>query len=123
MKSYVICDKIKIQKSKKCSLLKLVERKHEEINMEVLNTARINIRVRYDIEEGKTTGEVYSEVEKEGEDVYVGYVTEEVAGTGTLHVLPEFEDKEYIKEDFEELKTDFASVANMWAAKRAYGGC
>ncbi len=87
--------------------------------MEVLNTSRINIRVKYDLENGQTTGKVYSEIEKEGEDVYVGYVTEEVAGTGTLYVLPEFECKEYIKEDFELLKPDFASVANMWAAKRA----
>ena len=91
--------------------------------MEVLTATKINIRVSYDIEEKKTKGKVYSKVEKEGEEIYIGYVTEEVAGTGTLHVLPEFEDKEYIREDFEALKPDFAAVANMWTAKRAYGAC
>ncbi|MCI8344397.1 MAG: hypothetical protein HFJ42_00150 [Clostridia bacterium] len=88
--------------------------------MEVLRTSRIHIRVKYDLESMKTTGKVYSEIEKEGEDMYVGDVTEEVAGTGTLHILQQFKDKQYIKEDFELLKPEFASIANMWAAKREY---
>lgn len=93
--------------------------------MELIETkaGRTSIRVRYDVENEVTRGEVYSKAEEVGKEVQVAYVTDEVTGTGTLHVLPQFKGKQYIEEDFEELRTEFAAISNMWAARKARGWC
>ncbi len=89
--------------------------------MEFIETSRIDIRVRYDLISKVTSGEVYSKIEKEGEEILVGYVTDEVAGTGTLHIFKGYKDNEYIKEDFNYLQTQFADIANMWKARVSRG--
>lgn len=91
--------------------------------MEIIETkiGRTHARVRYDLIDKTTRGDIYTKAEKEGEETFVGYMTDEVEGTATFHILSKFEEREYIKADCEELRKQFIDVSNMWAARQSRG--
>lgn len=93
--------------------------------MEIIKTrsGRTLARLHYDVIDQTTTGSVYTTAEKAGEETYVGEVTDEVAGTATYHILPEFEGKDYILQDCEELREEFANYSNFWTARQSRGVC
>lgn len=93
--------------------------------MELLETKtkRTAIRVKYDIESKQTRGNIYTKDEKVGQEVCVGYITDEIKGTGTIHIYNKYKNIEHIKEDVEELKPEFAAISNMWEARAARGFC
>lgn len=93
--------------------------------MEIIKTrsGRTLARLHYDLIDQTTTGSIYTTAEKAGEETYVGEVTDEVAGTATYQILPEFAEKLYIKQDCEELKEEFANYSNFWKAKQSRGVC
>lgn len=90
--------------------------------MELIQTPRICIRATYDLLEKRVKGEVYSKIEGEAE-VHVGTVLEEPKGASQLSILSEYRDKDYIVEDYEELKGQIADYANMWTARASRGIC
>lgn len=90
--------------------------------MEVLTAERINILAKYDIEESRVRGDVYSKVEGDKE-VRVGCVIEDPKGVIKLYVQSEYRDKDYIIEDYEKLRDELVSYANMWAARASRGKC
>lgn len=93
--------------------------------MEIIKTKseRTLARLHYDVIDQTTTGSIYTTAEKAGKETYVGEVTDEVAGTATYHILPDFAKKPYIQQDCEELKEKFAEYSNFWKSRQSRGVC
>lgn len=83
--------------------------------MEIITTAKIEIRARYDICDRVTYGKVYSKED----NVHVADIREVGRGSIELKMLPGFEDREeYVKADFEQkLKPELVDYANFWHAR------
>lgn len=88
--------------------------------MHIIETDRIDIRARFDCMTKKTSGDVYSKIEGEKE-VHVGIAKEEPDGTGMLYIIPEYQNKDYIQEDFKKLKNEFEDYAGMWRSRASRG--
>lgn len=80
---------------------------------------KITVKMSYDIIDNITSGKVYSKESHEE----LGIVVEEPKGTCKLELKEENKNKEYIKEEFEKLKPELVSYANMWAARAGRGKC
>ena len=82
--------------------------------MEIISTAKIAIRARYDICDRITYGKVYSKEDNQ----HVANVKEVGYGTIELEMLPGFEErKDYVEADFEKLRTELVDYANFWHAR------
>ncbi|MCI8361687.1 MAG: hypothetical protein HFJ41_00750 [Clostridia bacterium] len=82
--------------------------------MQNYETDNIIVSLRYDIEYKKTTGEIYSKVEGEQKEHCVGSVVENPIGIPEVRILKKYNNRSYIKEDFEKLKPKIESYINMW---------
>lgn len=90
--------------------------------MHIVENDRIVIISTYDIINKRTEGKIYSKVEAK-EEILVAKIIEKPKGTAKLNILKEYRGKSYIKEDFEELKPEFISYANMWNLRESRGVC
>lgn len=90
--------------------------------MHIVENDRIVIISTYDIINKRTEGKVLSKVEAQ-EEILVANIIEKPKGTAKLNILKEYKGKSYIEEDFEELKSEFISYANMWSSRESKGIC
>lgn len=91
--------------------------------MEFFQTKKIDLAVKYDILAKKTTGTIYSKIEDSPHPIPVAVVEEEPIGTFQLHIPPAHTQKDYISEEFENVKEDLINYANFWHSRASRGIC
>lgn len=83
--------------------------------MQVYETNQIDVRLKYDIENDVTSGDVYLKAEEgdKEKELWIGSVTEEPKGTCKIKVIKKFAYDNGIKEDLKKLKPEIVSFINM----------
>lgn len=89
--------------------------------MQFYETDKVVVSLKYDIEYKKTIGEIYSKIEENAH--CVGTISESSIGIPELQIFRKYNNKSYIKKDFEKLKPEIKSYMNMWHERASRGFC
>lgn len=91
--------------------------------MQNYQTDKIDLVVKYDIITRKTSGIIYSKIENTSNPIPVATIEEEPIGSSHLCILPNYNGKSYIKEEYEKVKSDFVNYAKFWHSRASRGIC
>ncbi len=93
--------------------------------MQIYETNQIDVRLKYDIVDGVTSGEIYLKTEEgdKEKELWIGSITEGPKGTCKINVIKKFAYDSDIKEDLKKLKPEIVSFINMWHERASRGYC